>query len=234
MKTQFMRATAGALVIGLMASQQAIAATALWDVNVDPTNGFGGLTATWGLTDADTAYAEWVVFDSLSDSTPDAGSFGPAPQSVTETTGGAFLTGGGNIYSFAVATDFDVVLSGHSAISGNQRTLALRLATVGTDVDTASVLLDGVAPSIFSNAYNEVITGGFGGAENEYLFIWNNIEDSLSYQFDFNALGSSMSLDQLAVYSSAASVVPVPAAVWLFGSALAGLGGMVRRRSRQS
>jgi len=229
MNTLTLRGFAGTIVVSLMVSQQAVAASAVWDVDVNPTNGFGGVTSIWNVSDAGTAFAEWNVFDSTSDSSPDVGSFGPAPQSVTETTGAAFLTGGGNIYSFAAATDFDVILSGYSEVENAVRTIALRIATLGTSVDVSSVLLDGAAPTIAGNTYTETITGGFGGAEEEWLFVWDGVSDRLTYQFDFNAVESSLSLDQLAVYSSEASVVPIPAAAWLFGSALLGLSGMSRR-----
>lgn len=208
----------------------AYGASGVWDVDVNPTNGFGGLTPTWGLTDADTVYAEWKVFDGYpTDTTPDVGSFGSNPQSVTETTGAAFLTGGGNIYSFSAATDFDLTLTGYSQDPQSVRTVALRLGLLGTDVDTASVLLGGLAPAVSEKTYTEIL-GGDQGSENEWLFIWTGVADALSYEFDFSALGSSMSLDQLAAYvGPSAAVVPVPAAAWLFGSAL-GLLGWVRSR----
>jgi hypothetical protein len=229
MNTRNLRTYAGSIIVGLITSQTAAAAGALWDADVNPTNGFGGLASTWGLTDADTIYAEWNVFDSLSDNTPDIGSFGPAPQSVTETTGASFLTSGGNIYSPFAATVFDVGVTGYSALEDTVRSLALRVATLGTGLDASSVLLNGSAATVTSQAYNEVITGGFGGGESEWLFIWEGVDDSLTYQFNFNAEETSLSVDQLAVYSSAASVVPIPAAAWLFGSALMGMGGLARR-----
>ena len=99
------------------------------------------------------------------------------------------------------------------------------------NVDPESVTLGGIAPSYSEQTFTEEVTGGFGGSENEWLFIWNGVADALNYQFDFNAAESSMSLDQLAIYASPAAVVPVPAAAWLFGSAL-GLLGWVRRRMR--
>src|SRR5262245_48465596 len=76
----------------------------------------------WDLSQAGTFYAEWDVFDSLSDSTPQF-SFGLGSASVTENSGGAFITGGGNIYSFSVPTEFTTTLSGAEALTDGTRTV---------------------------------------------------------------------------------------------------------------
>ena len=69
-------------------------------VDVNPGNGFGGRTDLWNIGDAGTLYAEWDVFNSpISDNSPDIGSFGLGTASITENTGAAFLTSGGNIYN---------------------------------------------------------------------------------------------------------------------------------------
>ena len=52
---------------------------------------------------------------------------------------------------------------------------------------------------------------------------------SVSFTFDFVGSASTIEIDHLQ-YGSGASVVPVPAAVWLFGSAL-GLLGWMRRKA---
>jgi len=228
------------LFSGTFSAGSSMAASAVWDVDVNPINGFGGRTATWGLNDPGTFYGEWNVFSDdvdegtnpqpITDLDPDVAQFN-ADMSVTENNAVAFVTSGGNIYSFAAVTDFDLEAAG-TGESSLVRTLALRLGLIGTDIDPASVLLDGVAPALSEKLFTEEITGGFGGAENEWLFIWSGVSDRPLYSFDFTAAESSMSLDQLAVYASAA-VVPVPAAVWLFGSAL-GLLGWVRGRVRTS
>ncbi|MCL4777174.1 MAG: VPLPA-CTERM sorting domain-containing protein [Gammaproteobacteria bacterium] len=221
--------SAGIIASSMLAGGSASAASAVWDVDVNPLNGFGGITSSWAVDAAGSAYAAWNVFDSMMDTTPDAGSFGPGPQSVQELTGGAFITGGGNIYGFAAATSFAAVLTGYGTESATHD-LVLRIETLGTAVDPGSVLMNGIAPTISQLLYTEVL-GGLGGNEEERLFVWSGVDGAAAYNFDFSALGSSMSLDQVALYAGPAQVVPVPAAIWLFGSALASLGAWRRRRA---
>lgn len=216
----------------LLAAGSSRAASEAWDVIADPTNGFGGLTAAWSLADPDSAYAEWNVFDSYpSDASPDVGSFGLGSASVTENTGAAFLTGGGNIYSFSAATDFTVDLAGISMGGGGSRSVALHFETLGTSLDPASVTLTvggtTYLPDISSLLYSQAL-GGFGGAEEERVFIWNSVPDG-PYTFDFNASGSSMSLSRFAEYASPAAA-PEPHELVLLGLSLAGL-SLARRRS---
>ena len=52
---------------------------------------------------------------------------------------------------------------------------------------------------------------------------WSNLS---SVVFDVSLLGNSLSMDNMVV-----TTVPVPAAVWLFGSALAGLGWIRRKQA---
>lgn len=206
------------------------AAGAVWNVDLNPTNGFGGVTGTWAINAPGSALAAWNVFNGTTDTAPDAGSFGPAPQSVTELSGAAFLTGGGNIYSFSAPTSFEAVLTGYGS-GGGTRDLVLRLETIGTAVDLSSILLNGIAPDVSQLAYSLAL-GGMGGDEEERLFVWNDFTDAPSYEFSFASLGSSMSLDQVALYASPAAVVPLPATIWLLGSAFASLGVWRRRFSR--
>lgn len=210
-----------------LTSSAAHAVTEVWDVATDPTNGFGGLTSSWSLSDPDSAHAAWNVFNAYPlDTTPDAGSFGFGSASVRENTGGAFLTGGGNIYSFSVPTDFTITLAGSATTTGGSRTVALRLETLGSLVDPASLSLTlnvgGVtlAPTSQGLVYQELL-GGFGGAEEERVFVWENVASD-SYTFDFNASSSSMSLAQVAVFASP-TVVPEPGTALLMMLGLAGL-----------
>jgi len=225
------------MAITLLANSTAQAVPESWDVLADPTNGFGGLTSSWGFTDPGAAHAAWNVFDSYPlDSTPDAGSFGFASASVTENTGGAFLTGGGNIYSFAVATDFTTTLSGTtSGTSSRLRTVALRFETLGNLLDPTSVTLSldtggpALAPDTTAILFDDPL-GGIGGAEQELVFIWESVADG-SYTFDFNAASDSMSLSQLASYMSP-TVIPEPGPMLLLALGLGGLSAVGRQQAR--
>jgi hypothetical protein len=224
-------AAVAALTACLLASQ-AHALSETWDVAADPTNGFAGLTTGWSLSDPNSAWAGWNVFNSYpTDSTPDVGSFGLGSASVTENTGGAFLTGGGNIYSFAVATDFTTTLSGAAMGSGGVRTVALRFETLGTGLSLPSVVLT-VGANTFAATTSALLfsqsLGGFGGTEEERVFIWENVPNG-PYTFDFNAAGSSMSLSRFESYYGPA--VPEPGTLLLVSAGLAGLAASGRRRA---
>lgn len=179
----------------------------VWDgPPLSPGNGFGGRTPAWVDLSADTIHHEWNLFTNdggdpvyIIDNTPDVAAFGPAPRQVRENTGGAFVTGGGNIYSFAIATDFTATLGGYPPGPAAPRTVALRLATLGTELDYASVRLNGI-PGARYETFRQSISNEFGaGAEVESLWLWT-VQDAASYVFNFTAQSSSLSLDQLAAY----------------------------------
>ncbi len=188
----------------------------------------------WTRGDTGTLYAEWDIFDGYPlSTTPDIGSSNITSTTLTETTGTAFLTGGGNIYGFSAATfftlDVDSNASGTQGNTGNQ-SINLQLRVLGTDIDTSSITLGGTAGSV--SLLEEIPLGGFGGTQRDYLISWNSTQVD-NFAFAFNAASSHMSLDRLALDigpSAAVSAVPVPAAAWLFGSALLGLAGVGRKR----
>lgn len=187
---------------------------------------------TWAHGAAGTSYAAWDVFGGTTDSTPDIGSSNITSAVVKELTGAAFLTGGGNIYSFAAPTYFNVAIDSNAngPVTGGLITATLQLFTLGTGLDTSSVLLNGVAGS--GGVYKQFSAGTVMGGEafnTHYLFTWTVAATDV-LNFTFNAAGSSMSLDTVAVD---VSQVPVPAAAWLFGSAVMGLAGVSRRRKTQ-
>lgn len=192
-------------------------------------------TASWGgwmRGDTGTVYQHWNVFadengsvdPTILDTTPDVGSFGAAPHSVKENAGVAFVTGGGNIYSFSAVTDLTVDIAG-TAVAGQPTRVALQLNTLGTELAYDSVTLNNIAFDSRTEL-SRISLGGFGGAGVETLFLWTLPSGLASYVFDFNAAESSLSLDQLAVDVGA---VPLPAAVWLLGSAFVGLASTARR-----
>lgn len=208
------------------------ARTEPWIVDVNPSNGFGGRTDLWDLNQAGTIYAEWDVFGSATfDNSPDIGSFGLGSASVTENTGGAFLTSGGNIYSPTVAADFTTTLAGSLGSIDGTRTVVARIKTLGSLIADSSVTLtvNGTPYTPTGFLLSDVPLGGFGGNDQERLYVWNSVPDG-SYTFDFNASESSMSLGRYATYASDVAPIPEPSTCVLFGIASAFVLYVVRRR----
>jgi hypothetical protein len=234
-KKRLIPALAAGLALGAVAGPAA-AAGGVWDgPALNPGNGFGGRTASWIDLSAGTIHAEWNVFTDdanatfIVDNTPDVTNFGPGTKQVRENTAGAFLTSGGNIYSPSIATDFTVTLGGYLPVVTGTRVVALRTSTLGSELAYGSARLNGVAGSYYET-FRENITGGFGGAEVESLWLWT-VADAASYVFDFNAASSSVSMDQIAAFVGPVNAVPEPGTWALMAGGLALVGVWRMRRN---
>lgn len=231
-----LRTILAATLVSASALGTATAATGRWDTAAGPGSGNGATSATpWiAAPAAGSLYAEWNFFDDgnpatleIEDATPDiaAAGLGAASAQLTETTGSAFVTGGGNIYSPAFATAFTVTLPG-----GGSGTLDvwLRVATLGSLLSTAATL-NGVSATA-QETFGANISGGFGGNEKEWLWHWT-LPSAGAYTFAFEASASSVSLDQAAVYLASAPV-PEPGTYALLGLGLLTVGSLARKRRR--
>lgn len=214
-----------AILGALSAPTTAQAIGAQWD---SPAAGFSGNGATsatpWvGSPASGSALAEWNFIHSTTDLSPDIVGSG----SLVETTGSAFATSGGNLYSFSAATRFTATID---ALAASTWDVYLRVATLGTSVLDAATL-NGVSATR-TLTHSEAITGGFGGGEEESLWVWTGV-DASSLVLRFGASGSSMSLDQVAIYAvpAVAAAVPEPS-TWLM--MLAGLGAVGALSSRRT
>lgn len=174
-------------------------------------------------------YAEWDVFSSATSSnSPDAGT-NLSGAWLKENTGAGFITSGGNVYSFAVATDFTAYAP--TASGTGTRDVVLRIMTLGTTVDLSSITLGGLSYDSYS-LVGSASLGGFGGEGQELVFVWNDIANAAGLTFDFNALGSSMSLARASVYYSALESLPAVPEPSSWATMVAGIGllAAIRRR----
>lgn len=231
------------VLAGLVASPHA----ALADLANGPdpyAAGFGFDTPTeagwgWNRGDAGSLYAEWDRFvdashGSATDRTaaPDVGSFGTAT-AYLGWNAGTFAAGSGNLYSFSVPEKFQVNLSG--TLGSEPIRIVLQTEEWGVPIDTSSVRLNGIAPTSSSVTFTDpAYNSSFGVVTlSQRLFFWDLPSAAASYQIDFGSAEHSMSLAQVAIDIGAAPV-PLPTAVWLFGSALAGVGVIGRRKHADS
>lgn len=206
----------------LMAAQGSAHATAgVWDSAALGFGGNGSNSANaWIATpDAGSSYAEWnVILSYPTDNTPDIAGAG----TLTELTGGAFVTSGGNVYGFGGPASFQIDLAGSTTGLWD---VYLRVGTQGS-IALAEATLNGVSATRVLT-YDNAITGGFGGAEQESLWKWT-LAGTGDWVFNFGATAAHMSLDQVAVYA-VQTAVPEPQTWALLGAGLGAM-AMVRRR----
>lgn len=207
-----------------------VSAPAMADFVVPDSNNY---TWTRGVT-TNSAYAQWEVFTSTAGpNTPSVGSFasgafgvGAPNWNTFDRNAFSFVTGGGNIYSPAgvVAPQVDIPNFGLGA--GYATTILIQVRTQGTEIDLASVLVGGIAPVQTTELFRQPL-GGPGGFIVDTLYRFEVSGNTSGYTAQFQALGSSLSLDRVAVDTFTA--VPAPSAV-----ALLGLGGLVASRRRRA
>lgn len=217
-----MKVSVLALSLGMAFSGSAFATQAVWDA-ANP----------WG-SETPVSYVEWNIFNSTNDTTPDVAISAGTTASVNETTGGGFLTGGGNIYSFSGATAFTATLSGASS---GLFDVYLRIGTLGT-LASSTASLNGIsATSILQFNEDQGTVMGGATAEQERYWKWSNVSAASLYTFNFTSTSSSMSLDQVALAAVAVPTVtpvPEPEAYSLMALGLGLMAFVSRRATKQS
>jgi|GEM_PF-2508966 len=164
-------------------------------------DGFG-----WSRGDANTSFYSWDDFTTATGpNAPDAGAF-PAQlpgswvsPSVTETTGTAFVTSTGNIYSFTTQLAFEVVVPAEP-IEGGTTTVLLQTRTQGREVDHATLFCNGQPPVEYVEHYRftlgpkDVLGGDLVDA------LWRfEVPATGTATITFDGTDLSMSLDRLEV-----------------------------------
>jgi hypothetical protein len=201
MFTYFKPQIGAALLLSMISWTSASTAEAAFVEPTSWTRGTGGAT-----------YQEWDVFDGYpTDNTPDIGNVNDnGTASLTETTGQAFVTSGGNVYSFSVPTFFEVTIPELDVPTpAHNVTAILQVKTQGTELDYSSLKLNGLDP-VDSAELSRVSLGGFGGNAVESWFLFDlpyaafgtGSPGLVDLLLTFNASGSSMSLDRLSIDTS--------------------------------
>ena len=163
----------------------------------------------WSLGAANSVHAQWEVFTDavgtpgnlpdVAGSYPASGSpSGGAAALVIGNTPSAFLTGGGNIYSFAAATSFTVTVPNYNLGAGWNTRFVAQIQNQGSPLDFSSVKLsyDGGNRLLPFDYTDELV----GSPVPENLFAWDLAGfNPASFTLTFNASASSMSLDAIAV-----------------------------------
>lgn len=146
-------------------------------------------------------YQHWDWFSSATEPNfPDVADDNPnGSASLMEMTGGAFQTGTGNIYSFAVPTEFIVTVPDFGLGPQAKTSVVVQVRTQGTFVDPGSVTFNGIPADSFEILYEEIL-GGFGGILRDWKFVWSEVDGNVLTNFvEFKAEESSMSLDEVAI-----------------------------------
>lgn len=184
-------------------------------------------------TTPNSSYAGWESFSSRSGpNVPDAGTAfigvtpaGAQPFNLFDSGTTSTVLGTGNLYGGFGQMFITVNAPGFGFGPGAATTtLLLQTRTQGTEINPASVNVDGVAPTSVTELSR--ISLGQQGAEVETLWQFTLTSSPANYTIHFDSTMQFMSLDAVAV--DIYSVVPTPGAGAVIG--LAALGAARRRR----
>lgn len=177
-----------------------------------PPDAFGWERGTPGTT-----YFMWESFTSAAGpNAPAPGGF-PSPlppewtaPDVFDSGVGSFVTGSGNIYNIGAPLIITARVPGYALGEGHTTHVIVQVRTQGTEIDPATVAVNGAGPTQTQELYREPL-GGFGGAIVETLYVFEVPGSEPLYTLRFDAAEGSMSLDRLAIDTLTASGAACPA-----------------------
>lgn len=181
-----------------------------------------------------TTYQEWNVFTSPDAANgPDVADVNPHGSAAAwDTSGGSFVTSGGNIYSPSAILAMQTTLPGYDLGPASQTHFLVQLRTLGSELDVTSLMLDGIAVSTLDGyAYTElarIALGGFGGAQVDHAFSFIATNSAASHTLTWLGAESSVSQD-IIVIDTLTTGVPEPASAVLLA---AGASALLWRRVR--
>jgi hypothetical protein len=214
-------AASAASVVGLSAAGAFL--DPVWDRPADATQ----------AADDRTTYQAWDIFAlPATPNTPDVADVNPnGTASAWDTSGASFVTSGGNIYSPSAILAMQVRLPGYGLGDAYQTRFLVQLRTLGSELDTTSLTLDGAAVSSLDGyAYAEVdriMLGGLGGAQVDHAFHFTASGSADLHTLTW--LGAESSVSQAIVLVDTQAVwIPEPTTTAL--AMVAGTVGVLRRR----
>jgi hypothetical protein len=188
--------------------------------------------ADWDRGDTGTLYAEWDDFSggSSASTLPDVGVSGTS-SAVFSYLAPTFAASSGNLYNFASTEMLYIDVDSSDLSLNDTLTIALQTETQGGGI--TNVTLDGMAADSSTVTYlNPAYNSPFGPtALTQTLYLWTLSDLPLDGELNFYleaSVHTSIAQVSLDAGSIAPAPVPVPAAVWLMGSALLGLFGVSR------
>ncbi|MEM1026797.1 MAG: hypothetical protein AAGJ38_01805 [Planctomycetota bacterium] len=164
----------------------------------------------WNRGDPLTTFQYWDSFEDTTGNLPDVADNNPnGSATLSETTGGAFPTSTGNLYSLATQAAFEVTLPVADLASPEpyDLTLLMQVSTFGNVIDETSPKVNGVEAMDFARLQDGVVEQMSTELPDQTWFLFNVPYDAFADGSDnvaeltitFNASDTSMSLEQLLI-----------------------------------